>query len=119
VTNRRPWVDVDLSEFFVSLPAQVKYPNFRLKTLVRRLLRGRVPDEILDRQDKTYFNQRILGTVDWDGLRRWLVDSPYRMPGVDYAKLAEQIEQRRFLIGDYKWATDLAKTHAFMSLWSG
>lgn len=118
VMNRRPWIDVDLSEFFVSLPAEVKYPDFRMKTLVRRLLRDRVPDEILDRRDKTYFNQRILGTVDWDGLRRWLVDPPYRMPGVDYAMLAERIEQRRFLIGDQKWAVDLAKTHAFMSLWS-
>jgi asparagine synthase (glutamine-hydrolysing) len=118
VMNRRPWVDVDLAEFFVSLPAEVKYPDFRMKTLVRRLLRGRVPDEILDRRDKTYFNQRILGTVDWDGLRRWLVDPPYRMPGVDYAMLAERIEQHRFLIGDQKWAVDLAKTHAFMSLWS-
>lgn len=119
VMNRRPWTDVDLSEFFVSLPAEVKFPDFRLKTLVRQLLRGRVPDEILDRRAKTYFNQRILGTVDWDGLRRWLVGTPYRMPGVDYAMLAQRIEDRRFLIGDLKWAVDLAKTHAFMSLWGG
>jgi asparagine synthase (glutamine-hydrolysing) len=118
VMNRRPWVDVDLSEFFVSLRAEVKYPDFRLKTLVKKLLRDRVPDEIVDRMDKTYFNDRILGTVDWEGLRRWLVDPPYRMPGVDYRILADQIERRSFLIGDYKWAMDLAKTHAFMSLWS-
>jgi hypothetical protein len=117
VLNRRPWVDVDLAEFFISLPAEVKYPDFRFKTLVKRLLRGRVPDEILDRTDKTYFNTRILGTVDWDSLRRWLVGSPYRMPGIDYGLLEETIDRREFTIADFKWAVDLAKTHAFMALW--
>ncbi len=117
VLNRRPWVDVDLAEFFISLPAEIKYPDFRFKTFVKRLLRGRVPDEILDRTDKTYFNTRILGTIDWDSLRRWLVRPSYRMPGIDYDVLAEAIDRREFTIADFKWAVDLAKTHAFMALW--
>jgi asparagine synthase (glutamine-hydrolysing) len=117
VRNRRPWVDVDLAEFFISLPASVKYPDFRFKTLERRLLRGRVPDEILDRTDKTYFNTRMLGTVDWDTLRRWLVRPAVRVRGVDYETLADQIDRREFSIADFKWATDLAKTHAFLSQW--
>jgi hypothetical protein len=117
VRNRRPWVDVDLAEFFISLPAEVKFPDFRFKTFAKRLLRGRVPDEILDRRDKTYFNARLMGTVDWESLRRWLVEPSYRLPGVDYGLLADKIERREFTIGDFKWAVDLAKTHAFMSLW--
>jgi asparagine synthase (glutamine-hydrolysing) len=118
IRNRRPWVDVDLSEFFISLPAEIKYPDFRFKTLGRRLLRGRVPDEVLDRSDKTYFNQRILGTVDWEALRTWLVQPSIRIRGVDYDLLAGQIERRSFSIGDVKWAMDLAKTHAFLSQWA-
>jgi asparagine synthase (glutamine-hydrolysing) len=118
VRNRRPWVDVDLAEFFISLPAEVKFPDFRFKTLARRLLRGRVPDEILNRMDKTYFNERMLGTVDWDTLRRWLVGSPVRVSGIDYRALAEEIDRREFTIADLKWATDLAKTHAFLAQWA-
>ena len=117
VRNRRPWIDIDLAEFFLSLRAEVKFPDARMKTLARRLLRGVVPDEIRDRHEKTFFNQRILGTIDWDAVRRWLVDPPYRLRGVDYEALAERIDRREFAIGDHKWAVDLAKTHAFLAQW--
>jgi asparagine synthase (glutamine-hydrolysing) len=117
IRNRRPWIDIDLSEFFLSLRAEVKFPDARMKTLAKRLLRGAVPDEILDREKKTFFNDRILGTIDWDALRRWLVEPSYRMPGVDYEGLAARIEAKDFAIGDHKWAIDLAKTHAFLAQW--
>ena len=45
---------------FLSLPAEAKHPDSNYKGLVRRLLRGRVPDEILDRTQKTVFNDSIL-----------------------------------------------------------
>jgi asparagine synthase (glutamine-hydrolysing) len=117
IRNRRPWVDIDLSEFFLSLRAEVKFPDNRMKTLVKHLLRGVVPDEILDRSKKTFFNDRILGTIDWDALRRWLVEPSYRIPGVDYDALAARIEAKDFAIGDHKWAVDLAKTQAFLAQW--
>jgi asparagine synthase (glutamine-hydrolysing) len=117
VRNRRPWIDIDLTEFFLSLRAEVKFPDARMKTLVKRLLRGVVPDEILDRSKKTFFNDRILGTIDWDALRRWLVEPSYPIHGVDYRALAQRIEAKDFAIGDHKWAVDLAKTHAFLAQW--
>src|SRR5207253_1742620 len=43
VTIRRPFADIDLWEFFLSLPAEVKYPDLRSKTLIRQPLRRRVP----------------------------------------------------------------------------
>ena len=115
--NRRPWIDVDLTEFFLSLPAEVKFPEWFSKTLVRSMLRGKVPDEVLDRRDKTYFNDRLLANIDWPALRHWLVEPRYRIKGVRYDTLADLIDRQEFHIGDYKWAVDLAKTHAFLSLW--
>lgn len=117
VRNRRPWIDVDLTEFFLSLPAEVKFPEWFSKSLVRGLLRGKVPDEVLDRRDKTYFNDRLLANIDWPALRHWLVDPKYRVKGVRYDRLADLLDRQEFHIGDYKWAVDLAKTHAFLSLW--
>ena len=43
VTVRRPFGDIDLWEFFLSLPAEIKYPDLRSKTLLRKLLRGGFP----------------------------------------------------------------------------
>jgi asparagine synthase (glutamine-hydrolysing) len=114
---RRPWIDIDLCEFFLSLRAEVKFPDTRMKTLVKRLLRGVVPDEILDRTDKTYFNERILAIIDYEALRRWLVKPKYRIRGVNYDILADRIDAQDFKIGDHKWAVDLAKTHAFLAQW--
>jgi asparagine synthase (glutamine-hydrolysing) len=117
IRNRRPWIDVDLCEFFVSLPAEVKFPQWFSKSLVRSLLRGKVPDRILDRTDKTVFNDRIMATIDYPALRHWLIAPKYRVKGVNYQLLADRLEREIFHIGDFKWAVDLAKTHAFLSQW--
>jgi asparagine synthase (glutamine-hydrolysing) len=117
VRNRRPWIDVDLCEFFLSLPAETKFPEWFSKSLVRRLLRGKLPDQILDRVDKTVFNDRIMANIDYPALRHWILDPKYRIMGVRYDVLAERLDRQDFHIGDYKWAVDLAKTHAFLSQW--
>jgi asparagine synthase (glutamine-hydrolysing) len=118
VRPRRPWIDVDLCEFFLSLPAGVKFPAHRSKTLVRSLLRGKVPDEILNRTDKTYFNERLLARIDYPALRHWLINPKYRLRGVNYERLADRLEREDLNnIGHYKWAIDLAKSHAFLSQW--
>jgi asparagine synthetase B (glutamine-hydrolysing) len=119
VTARRPWADVDLYEFFLSLPAEVKFPYPRAagKALVRELLRGKVPDPILDRTDKTYFNDFFMDRIDYDTFRRLLVKPNYRINGVRYDVLTERLERGDFSLGEYKWALDLAKTHAFLSQW--
>jgi asparagine synthase (glutamine-hydrolysing) len=113
----RPFVDVDLWEFFLSLRAEVKFPDTRRKTLVKRSLRGRVPDEILDRRDKTVFGEYSLTHANYDVMRHYLVDPPHRLPGVDYRRLAERLEQGNFTLWEYCWARDLTSAHAFLAAW--
>ena len=73
VQMRRPWADVDLWEFFLTLPAEVKFPDNAAKTLIRQLLRGKLPDVILDRTEKTLFTEFTMARVNYPALRRWLV----------------------------------------------
>ena len=115
VRSRHPWVDVDLWEFYLSLPAEQKFPDARSKGLTRRLLRGRVPDEILDRTEKTVFNDSFTARIDYDALSRWLVDPPVRLGGVDYEGLRDRLDARDLGVFDYIWAKDLASAHAFLA----
>jgi asparagine synthetase B (glutamine-hydrolysing) len=114
---RRPFADVDLWEFFLSLPAEQKFPRNESKGLVRQLLRGRVPDSILDRTDKTHFNDYIMASVDYEELGRWVRDPQVRVRGVDYALLAQRLDARDLTLPEYIWAKDLAAVHAFLGLW--
>jgi asparagine synthase (glutamine-hydrolysing) len=117
VRTRRPWADVDLWEFFLSLPAEIKFPDAQSKGLMRQLLRGKVPDPILDRRDKTYFDDSIASRIDYPGLSQWLTDTEFRMDGVDYVRLRDRLERRAFKLVDLAWAMDLAGVHAFLSQW--
>lgn len=116
VRTRSPWADIDLWEFFLSLPAEVKYPHPPRKALVREMLRGRVPDVILDRRDKTVFNEYVLKDIDYTSLRRWLVDPPYTIDGVDYGLLRTQLQDESLDMRGYMWAKDLATVNAFLDL---
>ena len=117
VISRKPWTDIDLWELFLSLPAEQKFPDLRPKGLVRSLLRGRVPDEILDRTDKTVFDEAALAQVDYAELERLIDSTDHRLDGVDYATLSALIESRSLRPIDYMWARNLATAHAFLSLW--
>lgn len=117
VRARKPWTDIDLWELFLSLPAEQKFPDLRPKGLVRDLLRGRVPDEILDRRDKTVFDEAALAEVDYVTLRRYLLAPNHRLVGVDYDRLAERLNAEQLGTVDYAWARNLANVHAFLSLW--
>jgi len=117
VEARRPWTDVDLWEFFLSLPAEQKFPDLRQKALVRNLLRGRVPDEILDRKDKTVFDAAALAQVDYATLRRYLVGPQHRLAGVDYDQLATRLDSERLSVVELGWARNLATAHAFLAQW--
>jgi len=108
---------VDVIEFFIGLPAELKFPDMGSKTLMRRMLRGRVPDEILDRRDKTVFSDYMMSHLDYDALRRYVVKPTTRIEGVNYARLAERIERQDFNLIDYAWANDLVRVHAFLSQW--
>lgn len=114
VTSRRPWADVDLWEWFLRLRAETKFPNDRRKGIARTLLRGRVPDQILDRRDKTYFNDTLLGNADYAELERWLRRPAHRFAGIDYPALAEALDRRDLDLPAYVWAKNLATAHAFV-----
>ncbi len=115
---RRPLVDVDLWEFALSLPAEVKFPNSLPKSLLRESVRGRLPDAILDRTDKTFFNDFALRTADYDGIRRFALESEVRIEGVDYRLLEERVDARGMDVVELLWAYDLARAHAFLGLWA-
>jgi hypothetical protein len=119
VTIRRPLADVDFWEFFLSLRAEVKFPDRAPKSLVRSLLRDRVPDEILDRRHKTVFDDHALRQIDYEALADLLgaEGDGYRVPGVDYRLLHQRIQRRELDLADWVWARDLARIHAFVSLW--
>lgn len=113
---RRPWADVDLWEFFLGLRAETKFPDARRKALARDLLRDRVPDFILDRKGKVVFDDSIMERIDYVALRRWLVDPPVRVSGVDYGLLEKHLADEDFGLWDHIWAKDLASVHAFLAL---
>ena len=115
---RRPLVDVDLWEFVLGLPAEVKFPDAVPKSLLRESVRGRLPDELLDRADKTFFNDFALRTADYEGIRRLALTSELRIEGVDYGLLAERVEARDLDVVELLWAYDLARVHAFLELGS-
>jgi len=117
VRVRRPWLDLDLWEFFLSLPAAVKYPDGGYKSLVRKWLRGIVPDEILDRRDRTFFDDSFFARVDYSVLKQHLGSDAYQMPGVDYKRLRHRLDEGEMPLIELMWAKDLAVIHAFMEEW--
>lgn len=117
VRVRRPFADVDLWEFFLSLPLEQKFPELKYKALARQALKGIVPDEIVNRTDKTAFDAHVLTQLDYVTLERLLVRPKYRIRGVNYERLAERIAQRDFKRFDWFWAKDLAWIHAFLGAW--
>src|SRR5438876_2683011 len=116
VRARHPWSDVDLWEFFLSLPAEAKHPDARSKALLRNVLRGRLPDVILDRR-KMVFNAYITDQIDYASLRGWLVEPPVHLAGIDYEKLAERLAAGDLPMSEFMWAKDLATAHAFLAQW--
>jgi asparagine synthase (glutamine-hydrolysing) len=118
IRPRRPWTDVDLWEFFLSLPAEVKFPDHRMKGFARTVLREHVPQEILDRRDKTNTNEYFRNMcLDYETLRRWLAAPEHRVSGVDYGLLMRDLEREDMSLAYYLWARDLAAVHAFLDLW--
>jgi asparagine synthetase B (glutamine-hydrolysing) len=117
VTIRRPLADVDLWEFFLSLRAEVKFPRLQWKALARQALRGVIPDEIIDRQKKTLFDEHVMRQVDYPTLERLLVKPRHRIDGIDYDVLATRIAGREMGFHEWLRARELARIHAFLNAW--
>jgi len=50
--NRSPYLDYRIVEFAFSLPPEMKIKEFQTKYILRKVTRGIVPDEIIQRKDK-------------------------------------------------------------------
>ena len=117
VTVRRPFADLDLVEFFLSLPAEQKFPDTHFKGLLRSFLRGRLPDAMLDRPRKAVFNDAVMARADHARLREFLIDPPHRLRGIDYELLRTRLEAGDLEIGEYGRAKNLAAIHAYLARW--
>jgi asparagine synthase (glutamine-hydrolysing) len=115
---RRPFGDLDLIEFFLSLPAEQKFPDTHYKGLLRQVLRGRVPDPLLDRPSKAVFNDAVMARADVPALRRLLIGPRHRIPGIDYDAIQRRLDASDPLqIGEYERLKNLAATQAFLARW--
>jgi asparagine synthase (glutamine-hydrolysing) len=117
IQPRTPLTDIDLWEFCLSLRAETKFPNRVLKVLVRHAMKDLLPEEILWRKDKTGFDAHVMATAEWDEIRRWTIDSPHRIAGIDYTALDARLQSRAMDSFELGRARDLARAHAFLSLW--
>jgi asparagine synthase (glutamine-hydrolysing) len=116
VHMRRPFTDVDLWEFLLGLPAHRKYPEPLSKSIIRNALRGRIPDVVLDRRDKTGFDEDVRQRVDAPGLRRWILGTDFRMKGIRYKVIERMTEQDTLDIWNLNALRYLAAIHAFVDL---
>jgi asparagine synthase (glutamine-hydrolysing) len=119
VAVRWPWADVDLWEFFVSLPAEVKFPGAQSKQLLRGLIRDRLPASVVNRRDRTVLDEFVQRRFDYASLGGWIGSGDFRMPGVDYAVLRRRLDRGNLGNLEYASIKDLAQVHAFLSNWVG
>lgn len=117
VESRRPFADVDLWEFVLSLPAEIKFPDRRTKPLLRAAMRGLLPDELIDRKDKTVFNEFHLAKADYSKLKSLLLEPGFRLEGVDYDLMGERLRQEIMPVWELQWARTLARIHTFLNQW--
>lgn len=115
VTIRRPFADVDLWEFFLSLPAEVKFPTQEWKSLARRALRGVIPDEILDKRKKTFFDSHVASQIDYPLLERLLDNPRHKVRGMNYDELLRRVRARDLRLLDWLSVRELARVHAFLN----
>lgn len=53
--SRVPFLDHPLVEFAATIPADIKFPGGRMKSLLKEVFRKKIPNKILDRRDKMGF----------------------------------------------------------------
>ena len=115
VRVRYPWADVDLWEFFLSLRAETKYPDvWPHKLLVRQMLRGLLPDAVLDGREPPPSDASVMTLVDYGFLRELLHDPPQPVPGVNYGRLAERLRREDLPTRDFRYIRMLASIHVFL-----
>jgi asparagine synthase (glutamine-hydrolysing) len=104
IPAQHPFLDLDLIELVLRLPPEHGFDRGFSRPLLRRAMRGIVPEEVRLRRDKTYFDPllddclavedrplvmrllgapdaEVLGLADRAGVRALLDDGPSRHPG--------------------------------------
>jgi asparagine synthetase B (glutamine-hydrolysing) len=114
VRTRRPLTDRDVWEFFLSLPPEIKFPDANTKSLVRMILAGRAPDEVVWRTDKTVFDEDSLTRAEYPFLITRLNDG-FRLPGVDYPELIRKLESGPMTMWELSMVRTLVSIHSFVS----
>jgi hypothetical protein len=76
-------------------------------------MRGRVPDAILDRTDKTVFDEDVMQRAAYTILAERLDDPEFRLPGVNYSELFSALDSRSMTQWELEMAGLLASIHAF------
>jgi len=51
---RAPFLDHQVVDFVTALPSQMKLDGYQMKAILKKMLRGRVPDEVIDRPKKGF-----------------------------------------------------------------
>jgi hypothetical protein len=115
VRTRRPLADRKVWEFFLSLPPETKFPDAHTKSLIRLMLDGRAPSEVVWRTDKTVFDEDSLGRAEYAYLIERLSDG-FRLPGVDYAELLGRLESGSMSMWELSMARTLVSIHAFVAV---
>lgn len=87
-----PFADVDLVEFLLSLPPEIKFASGQAKALVRAAY-PEVPQSVLQRADKTRFDALLTGDEARSGMRAALARSPGALQGVDRPALMRRIQE--------------------------
>ena len=115
IRTRRPIVDRDLWEFFLTLPPEVKFPDAWTKSLVRHALDGRAPDSVVWRTDKTVFDEDMKRSTDYEGLMGRVNDG-FELPGVRYQELRKRIQSKELTSFELSMLKGLASIHAFVAV---
>jgi asparagine synthase (glutamine-hydrolysing) len=74
IEGRYPYADVPLIEFCLSLPAQIKHNDGYPRYIMRRALKGKLPNKIITRRSKTNFADSMLYAFNKNNCG-WLIDS--------------------------------------------
>jgi hypothetical protein len=77
-------------------------------------MRGRIPDAILDRKDKTVFTEDVGQRAPYELLRGRLDDAEFRLPGVRYPELLAALDSQSMSQWEVETAGRLASIHAFV-----
>ena len=64
IEYRHPFFDIDLVEFSLSLPPEMKYKRRTIKWILRKAMDGILPDKIRDRKDKAEFSEVLIQQID-------------------------------------------------------